>query len=137
MQFAGVNYIAVVAAAAGGFLFGFAWYMALGKQWMAATGKSEESLKEGGMARPLIATALCQLIMAYILGGVLGHLGIEQMTVRGGVITGAFAWAGFAVTATAVNYAWQRARPMLTLIDGGHWLGVLLIQGAILGAIGV
>jgi len=26
---------------------------------------------------------------------------------------------------------------MLTIIDGGHWLGVLLIEGAILGAMGV
>jgi len=137
MQFAGVNYIAVLAAAAGGFFFGFAYYIMLGRQWMAATGKPEESLKAGGMARPLIITALSQLVMAFVLGGILGHLGAEQMTIKGGLITGAFAWAGFAVTATAVNYAWQRAKPMLTIIDGGHWLGVLLIQGAILGAIGV
>ena len=59
------------------------------------------------------------------------------MTIRGGIITGAFMWIGFAVTSTAVNYAWQRAKPMLTVIDGAHWLGVLLIQGAILGAMGV
>lgn len=137
MQFAGVNYIAIVAAAAGGFFFGFAYYMTLGKQWMAATGKSEEDLKAGGMARPMIITAIAQLIMASMLGGILGHLGTEQMTVKGGLITGAFVWLGFAATATAVNYAWQRAKNMLTIIDGGHWLGVLLIQGAILGAMGV
>ena len=137
MQFAGVNYLAVVAAAAGGFFFGFVYYMSLGRYWMAATGKSEESLKEGGMARPMIITAIAQLVMAFMLGGLLGHLGAEQMNVTGGLITGALVWIGFAVTATAVNYAWQRAKPMLTIIDGGHWLGVLLIEGAILGAIGV
>jgi hypothetical protein len=32
-----------------------------------------------------------------------------------------------------VNYAFHGARHTLTLIDGGHWLGTLLIQGAILG----
>ena len=137
MQFAGVNYIAVVAAAACGFLFGFAYYMTLGKLWMTATGKSEESLKAGGMAKPMVITAIAQLIMAFMLGGILGHLGADQMTVKGGLITGAFVWIGFVVTATAVNYAWQRAKPMLTIIDGGHWLGVLLIEGAILGAMGV
>jgi len=137
MQFAGINCFAVVAAAAGGFFFGFAWYTMLGRQWMAATGKPEETLKEGGMVRPLILSAICQLIMAYVLAGILGHLGATQMTVRGGLITGAFVWIGFVATSVAVNYAWQRARPMLTLIDGGHWLGVLLVQGAILGAIGI
>lgn len=137
MQFAGINYFAVVAAAAGGFLFGFAYYLTLGKQWMAATGKSEEGLRAGGMVKPMIVTAISQFIMAFVLGGILGHLGAEQITIRGGLITGAFVWIGFAVTVTAVNYAWQRAKPLLAVIDGGHWLGVLLIQGAILGAMGI
>ena len=35
------------------------------------------------------------------------------------------------------RHAFQGARPSLTFIDGGHWLGVLLIQGAILGWWGV
>ena len=136
MQFAGVNYLAVVAAAAGGFVFGAVYYMTLGKLWMAATGKTEENLK-GGMAKPMVVTAVAQLIMAAMLGGILGHLGAEQINVKGGLITGAFVWLGFSITATSVNYAWQRAKPMLTVIDGGHWLGGLLIQGAILGAMGV
>ena len=41
------------------------------------------------------------------------------------------------MTATAVNYAWQRAKVSLMVIDGGHWLGVLLVQGAVLGVMGV
>jgi hypothetical protein len=81
VQFAGVNYIAIVAAVAGGLFFGFAYHMSLGKQWMAATGKSEESLKAGGKARPMIITAIAQLIMASMPGGILGHLGAEQMTI--------------------------------------------------------
>ena len=55
--------------------------MSLGKQWMAATGKSEESLKAGGKARPMIITPIAQLIMASMPGGILGHLGAEQMTI--------------------------------------------------------
>jgi Protein of unknown function (DUF1761) len=43
------------------------------------------------------------------------------------------AWFGFVVTTMTVNYAYHGARPKLTLIDGAHWLGVLLIQGAVLG----
>jgi hypothetical protein len=36
-----------------------------------------------------------------------------------------------------VLLAFQGAKGALTVIDGGHWLGVLLIQGAILGWWGV
>lgn len=137
MLFVGMNYLGVVAAAAGGFVFSAAYYMTLGNQWMAATGKSEETLKEGGMTKPMIISAVAQLIMAYMMAGVLGHLGAGQMSIKGGLITGAFVWFGFGITIVAVNYAWQRAAMALTIIDGVHWLGVLLIQGLILGAIGV
>ena len=67
----------------------------------------------------------------------MGHLGAAEITVTGGLISGFFIWLGFVVTVIAVNYAWQKADPKLTLIDGGHWLGVLLLQGLIIGAMGV
>ena len=88
MQFAGVNYMAVAAAAAGAFLFGFAYYMTLGKFWMVATGKSEEALKAGGMAKPMIITAICQLIMAFMLGGILGHLGPSRLIFKAALSPG-------------------------------------------------
>jgi hypothetical protein len=46
-------------------------------------------------------------------------------------------WLGFVITTLAVNYSFGQRRPMLTVIDGIHWLGVLVIQGAIIGAMGV
>jgi hypothetical protein len=73
--------------------------------------------------------------MAYMFAGVLGHLG--QVTPRNGVITGLFLWVGFVITTLIVNYVFQNQKPMLTVIDGGHWLGVLLIEGAVIGAFGV
>ena len=137
MEFAGMNYLAVGLAALAAFFFGFGYYSSLGKFWMAATGKPEEELKAGGMAQPIIVTLICLLVMAFFLAGVLGHLGAKQINLQGGLITGFFVWLGFAVTATVVNYSWQRAKVSLMIIDGGHWLGVLLVQGAVLGAMGV
>ena len=67
----------------------------------------------------------------------IGHLGIGQVTPRNGIISGAILWAGFVVTSMAVNHAFQGAKPALTLIDSGHWLGVLLIQGAVIGWMGI
>ncbi|MFV0296607.1 MAG: hypothetical protein ACK5JT_10870 [Hyphomicrobiaceae bacterium] len=44
---------------------------------------------------------------------------------------------GFVATAIVVNHQFQMRNPMLTLIDAGHWLGVLLIQGAIVAPLAV
>ncbi len=109
----------------------------LAKAWVTATGRPEAELKAGGMAKPMIITIICQLLVAFFLAGILGHLGAKMVTVEGGLITGFFVWLGFSVTTIAMNYAWQRAKLGLYLIDGGHWLGVLLLQGAVLGAMGV
>lgn len=137
MSFAGMNILAILAAAAAGFLFGFAWYSVLGRQWMAAVGKPEADLKAGGMAGPMIVLIVSHLVIAFMLAGLLGHLGAQQMTIRGGVLTGAMIWFGFVMTTMAMNYAWQRANPVLNVIDGLHWLGVFLLQGAIMGWMGV
>ena len=44
MAFAGMNYLAIVAAAVAAFIWGAAYYMALSKQWLAAVGLSKETL---------------------------------------------------------------------------------------------
>ena len=75
--------------------------------------------------------------MAWVLAGIIAHLGPGQVTIRNGVISGAFIWLGFVVTTLAVNYGFGGRRPMLTVIDSGHWLGVLIVMGAIIGAFGV
>ncbi len=73
--------------------------------------------------------------MALMLAGLMGHLG--YVTIKGGVISGFFVWVGFVITTMGVNHAFGGAKPMLTLIDGGHWLAVLLVMGAVIGAFGV
>ena len=137
MAFAGMNYWAILAAAVAGFLFGGAWYGMLANQWMAAIGKTPEDLKQTGMLVPMLISGVCLLIMAWVLAGIMGHLGPGRITVRNGMISGAFCWLGFVATTIATNHAYQGAKHSLTLIDAGHWLGVLLVQGAVIGWLGV
>jgi hypothetical protein len=138
MPYAGTNYWAVMLAAAASFLFGAAWYGAMAKPWMAAVGKTEDEIQASGQSPALYLVAmLAQLIMAWVLSGMIGHLGPGRVTFGNGLISGAFAWFGFVVTTLVVNHGFQGARRALTLIDGVHWLGVLLIQGAIIGAMGI
>lgn len=137
MSFAGMNYWAILAAAVAGFLFGGAWYGLLSKQWLASIDKTTEEMQKTGMLVPMLVSAVCLLVMAWILSGIMGHLGPGQITVRNGLISGAFCWFGFVATTIATNHAYQGAKRALTLIDAGHWLGVLLVQGAVIGWLGV
>lgn len=133
MTFAGINYIAVVIAALSGFGAGMVWYMALSQFWLVAIGKTKEELPQS--SRPFIISIVALLVMAWMLAGLIGHMG--EVTIANGAISGFFCWTGFVLTTMSVNHAYGGARPLLTLIDGGYWLAVLLIQGAIIGAFGV
>jgi hypothetical protein len=137
MAFAGMNYLAVVIAAAVSYCFGALYYGALSRPWLAATGQAAESAKERASIWPYAVSFLCLLIMTTVLAGIVGHLGPGQVTLKNGVISAAFVFVGFVATTLVVNHAFQGARAMHTLIDGGHWLAVLLIQGAIIGWMGV
>src|SRR5260221_7797760 len=138
MAFAGINYAAVLGAAIVSFGFAWVWYGALGGLWLAALGTSETEIRAKGMTRgPLIVTFIALLVMATMLAGVVGHLGSDAVTVRNGVITGAFCWLGFVATALAANHAFQRRRVALTPIHRGHWLGVLLLQGVVIRTVGL
>ncbi len=130
------NYVAVLVAAVAGWLLGAAWYGVLGKQWMNALGWDEEQIR-GQRKMPLAAMIIsfvALLVMAYLLAGIMAHLG--PATIRIGVLSGALVWLGFTITTIAVNNAFQMRNPMLTIIDGGHWLAVLVLQGAVIGALG-
>ena len=137
MAFAGVNYLAIVIAAVASWLLGAAWYGALGERWMAALGATKAELM-GPSGRPSPApfaiAFLAELVMAWTLAGIIGHAG--PVTVANGLICGALAWAGFVATTLLVNHSYSRAKRALTWIDGGHWLAVFLVQGAVLGAFG-
>ena len=138
MTFAGVNYLAIVIAAVVAWLAGAAWYMSLGKFWMAALGMTPEKMAEGknrpGAYLPFIYVFVAELVMAWALAGLLGHIG--AITLRGGIISGAFCWLGFVITVIVVNNSFAMRSWRLTLIDGGHWLLVLLLMGAIIGGMG-
>lgn len=138
MPFTGINYVAVIIAALAGFGLGSVWYMVLSKPWLRAVGKTEAELKQqegAAKALPFVIAILALFIMAWMLAGLMSHLG--QVTIRGGAIAGFFVWLGFVITTMGVNHAFSGAKPMLTLIDGAYWLAVLLIQGAVIGAFGV
>ena len=130
-----INYFAVVVAAVAGFLLGWGWYSVFGKVWMAGLGKNKEDCDKPMPLVPLVIAAVACLVLAYMLAGLMGHL--ANVTIRGGVISAFFVWIGFVLTTVATNHAFEGMKPVVTAIDAGHWLAVLVLMGAIIGAFGV
>lgn len=140
MTFEGINGWAVLAAAIASYVFGSLYYMALAQPWTAAQGWSAEQAAErrakAGLF-PFVLAFVCQVLTAWTLAGVVGHLGPGQVTLRNGAISSLFLWAGLALPMLAANYAFAGRRLRLIVIDAAHWLGVLVVQGAVIGAMGL
>lgn len=137
-HFVGVNWLAVLLAALGSMVLGMGWYSALGKQWMNALGKTREELMPDGKASPIpfVVAAICQLIMAYfllLLTRTILDSSATDIQIWDAVMIGGHMWIGFIMTSMVLNHAYQGQKYTLTLIDGGYLLGVMIVQGVILG----
>jgi hypothetical protein len=106
--------------------------MLFGKAWKEALGRQADDCKPTPL--PFIFAGLGALLMAWMLAGLMGHL--ANVTVSGGLLAAFFVWAGFVLTTTVVNQQFHGTKPLVTIIDAGHWLAVLLLMGAIIGAFG-
>ena len=141
MQFVSVNWLAILIAAVAAWLFGAAYYTALGNVWMAAQGKTLEQCKaeQAGKSAaaklaPFVVVLVGEVVMAWATYGILVHL--SAFSVRGGLISGALLWVGFVLPTMAANNAFGGRTAKLTAIDGAAWLGAMLIIGAIVGGMG-
>jgi hypothetical protein len=133
MTFAGMNYLGILIAAVAAFAWGAAYYMTLSRQWLAAVGRVEPNKSPV----PFVISFVALVVMAWVMAGTLGHLGPGQVTLKNGIISGLFLWLGFIATTVFVNNAYPGRKYSLSVIDSIHWLGVVVIEGAAIGAIGV
>jgi hypothetical protein len=129
MSFAGVSYLSIVVAAIAGFGWGALWYVVLSKPWMAAATLDPSKISPTPL--PFVISFIGLLVMGWVLAGIIGHIGATG--IWAGVITGFLVWLGFVATTFATNHRYQGFGWDLTLIDTGHWLGVCVIMGAIIG----
>lgn len=137
MEYLNVNWLAVLLAMIASMALGAAWYMGLSKQWVAATGKTTEQIMagSGGQATPFIWGAAMQLVMAYMLA-LLTPMIMGELTIASAVIVGLHIWVGFIMTSMVLNHRYQGMKWSLAVIDGGYLLGVVLVQGVVLGLLG-
>ena len=132
MMFDGINLVAVLVAGIASFGVGAIWYGLLSKAWMRSTGLDENDAQP---SIPLfIGTFFGLLVMAFVFAGVIYHAG--PVTIENGLLSAALIWTGFVAMSMAINHRYQKLSWSLTFIDGGHWLAVLMAQGAVIGAFG-
>ena len=129
-----VNWLAVVVAMVASMALGFVWYVALSKQWLAALGKSKEDINQADWT-PYAWSVVVQLVMAYFVA-LLTPVIFGATNVTTGILCGVHMWLGFVITSMILNHRYQGAKWSLTLIDGGYLLGVLIVQGIVIGLFG-
>ena len=140
-QLQNLDWLPVIIAAIAAWIFGAAYYSVLCRAWVAAQGKTMEQMKADNAgksitakATPFILSFVAEIVMAIAMSGILFHIGIYGL--GAGLFSGLMIWLGFVLTTIAVNNAYAFRSMTLTAIDAGHWLGVLLIIGGVLGWIG-
>ncbi len=134
MDFAAVNWLAVIVATVVSWALGAGWYMVLSSQWLAAIGKTRDQLNPKDPT-PYIWSVVVQLVMAYFLALLIPAM-FGSVTLANGVLAGFLLWLGFVITALIQGHRYQGAPWSLTAIDGGYLLAVLIVQGIVIGLFG-
>lgn len=122
---------AVLFALIAGWVTGWLWYFVVDRAWKAAT----KGIDGASLApRTQIRAAIAQVIMTVMLAMVINKFG--GGSIKAGVTIAVMMWFGFVMTTMMVNHSHLGAPLSLTIIDGIHWFLVLVVMGAIIGALG-
>jgi hypothetical protein len=131
---ANANILAILIAAASGFLVGGIWYGPLfGKAWQRAIGLSDDELKSANMIKIFGITFLFSLLSAVFLGHLLAHFDTDfyrTMMISTGIAL------GFVVPAIGTNYLYGRKSGKLFAIDAGYWIVFYAAMGLVFGLLG-
>lgn len=125
--------VKVLVAAAGSWLFGAVWYMALARPWIAAAG-----MMVGADGRPLnsksptpyLLSALCMVLVAGLMRHVFSMAAMD--TIPEGLMGGFGIGALFITPWMMMGNAYAMRPFRLTLIDGGYATIGCTIIGVIL-----
>src|SRR5713226_7671003 len=135
MPTANVNILAVVVAALVTFVLGAFWYspVLFARQWMQAQGYTPEKLEEmkkRGLTRAYVGSALCDLVMAYVVALFAAYT--NSTTLAQGLWLGFLAWLGFAAPIGLTANLFSEKPIAAWVIDAGYQLAFLVIMGVLL-----
>lgn len=127
-----MGYLAVIVAAACGYIFGALWYMTLSKPWMEAAGiECDENGKPlNNSMMPFILSAIAMLAVAGMMRHVFVMASIDTMLK--GVMSGAGVGLFFISPWIMINNAYGGRPFKLTLIDSGYAFFGCTLMGLVL-----
>lgn len=130
MEFYAENWLAIVAAAAAGFVVGGIWYgPVMGKKWMGAVGLSEEDIQSGNMGMIYGTAFILSLVASTTLAHVLTYFPAADLWTALMVSVGIA--LGFLVPAIGTNYLFSQKSRTLFLIDATYWLLFYAAMGVV------
>lgn len=131
MDLFNVNWLAVVGAAACGFLVGGLWYGPLmGKRWMGAVGLTEEDIQNGSMGLIYGGAFAFSLLGSWTLAHTFATYAVDlSFSVK--VLTAFGVALGFIVPAIGTNYLFSQKTRSLFFIDAGYWLIFYTVMGVV------
>jgi hypothetical protein len=126
---ANANLLAILVAAATGFLIGGLWYGPLfGKAWMAEHGFTEEQLRTGNMVKIYGLTFAFSVLSALFLGHLLSAVDASP---RATIMISVGISLGYIIPAIGTNYLFSRKSGKLFAIDAGYWLTFYAAMGLV------
>ena len=130
-----MEYLNVIAAAAGAFAFGAIWYTTFSKPWMHAAeipmGANGKPMGNGS-PMPFVTGFIAMILVAGMMRHVFQISGI--VTLGGGLVAGFGIGAFFVTPWLAMNYAFAMRKSALTMIDAVNVIVGCSIMGLILSA---
>ncbi|MEM6478644.1 MAG: DUF1761 domain-containing protein [Pseudomonadota bacterium] len=127
-----MEFLNVVAAGVGGFVFGAVWYTLFANRWMAVSGVSVVDGKPANQSDP--KPYIVGIIAAIIVAGMMRHIfiGAEIDGLGRGALYGAGLGLFISVPWLATCYGFAGRPTALTLIDAGYATGASAVIGLIL-----
>ena len=126
---ANANLLAILVAAATGFLIGGLWYGPLfGKAWMAEHGFTEEQLRGSNMFKIYSLTLAFSVLSAVFLGHLLAFF---DSNTRSTLMISVGISLGYIIPAIGTYYLFSRKSGRLFAIDAGYWIVFYAAMGLV------
>lgn len=131
LDFAGLDWWAIVVATAAAFALGALWYGPLfGKAWVAALGKSEDEIQP--TPTPFVVSAVAALITCVVVAALM-H-GLDLTGIGPGLLFGLITGVGYIATSMASDSAFCGWGWKLWAIQAGYRVTYSALMGTIIGA---
>lgn len=138
MDFASINWLAVVVCVVVSMISGTLWYnpKTFFPIWWKGIGKTGEPGMEGNMGLTWGLTILSSLVQAIFVALLVNALGevLGGVSLASGITTGFLLWLGFVAPTNLVNKLFAGHGLKIWAIEAGNHLVNFLLFGAILGA---